>query len=193
MKKLFCMMVVLSLLSGTAALSEGIDLSGMTTEELTELQVRIREEINSRPHDYDKLIEEALEVLKAGWKTCYEEYAVPGQTYALDIRSVRVIRLKEGLGDAERKVFGDTRYVVEFLFYDDYFSNPAGCSGHQVGYMDYSCQNDCVLVDSQGGMMLTSHIFSTYRGRTYNIDLSPFVEEVTDYCDQYNQVIEFPF
>lgn len=60
MKKLICLMAVL-LLCASAAAGEGIDLSGMTDEELRDLRVRINEElaVRSRPVDGEVLLENA--------------------------------------------------------------------------------------------------------------------------------------
>ncbi len=191
MKRIVGMMIVVGMLFATNAFCEGIDLSGMSAAELAELQSRIQEEINSRPEDHEVLIAQALEVLKAGWKEEYDKNATSGVTFRLDIRGVRVIRIKDELNETAQKIFGDTKYVIEFLFYDDIYSDVNGFSGHKVGYYDYSGQMDSVLVDRQNNMTLSSHPIRNYSGRTYEMDYSSFIEEVTDYRDQYNQIIEF--
>ncbi len=192
MKRFVSLMAVLCMLCGAGALGEGIDLSGMTDTELEELQVRIREELNSRPDEHGQMIAEALEVLKAGWKKEYDEHAVPGTACILDIRGVRVVELKKELEEQESKVFGDTRYIVEFLFYDDFRSAFSGFSGHNAGYTDMSLLNDSVLVDGQNNMTLATGLIRRYALKAAETDYSSFIEKVTDYRDRYNRMIEFP-
>ena len=85
-------------------------------------QVRDREELNSRTGEFEQMIGKALNVLKEGWKEEYKRFAAPGSVYTLDIRGLRIIKIKDRLEEKEEKIFGDIRYLVEFLFYDDYYS-----------------------------------------------------------------------
>ena len=193
MKRFFCFLMILSLFIGTTALGEDIDLSELTPAQLAELQIRIQEEMDSRPEDHALLIAQALEVLKAGWKKTYDQQAKSGITFYLDIRGVRVIKLKDNLNEKAEKVFGSTKYIVDFLFYDDTYSCYSSFSGHNVGYLDLTAQKSCVLIDKQNNMTLSQNTIQSYFKMTYESDYSTFIEEVTDYRDQYNQIIAFSY
>ena len=193
MKRFISILILISLLCCSFALGEGIDLSQMTPEQLTELQARVQEEIDSRPEDHTLMIAGALEMLKAGWKEEYDKYGEPGMTFKLDIRGVRVIRLKDDLDEKTAGRLQNAKYIVDFLFYDDLYSDVMGFSGHKVGYYDYSGQKNNVVMDRDGHVFLAAHLLETYRSFTYETDYSSIVEEVTDYRDQYNQIIEFTY
>ncbi len=196
MKKLLGIMIVLCLLIGTCALSEGADFSTEKAAGSSSLQSFIIRDKDKQSHEYDQMVEQALEVLIAGWKAEYDQCAAPGVSYYLDIRGVRVIEMKEGLvpgPDNYYSIFQNARYIVEFLFLDDYLSDYEKISGHNVGYLDYSGMNNCVLVDQQNNMTLARRVLDIYRGRTYNGDYSSIVEKVTDCGDRFNQVIEFKY
>ena len=193
MKRILILFLGLMLLLTGCAFGEEPDLSGMSLEELLELQSRIRAEMGSRQEDYDALITRALSMLKAAWQEELARYDNPGKAYYVDIRGVRVIRIKEDLPERETEVFGGIKYLIEFLYYDDYMSCPAGfTSGHNVGYLDYSgAFANTFAVDDEGNMVPKPSLIRSYASRTYEADYSLFIEEVIDFRDQYNQVIEF--
>ena len=114
-------------------------------------------------------------------------------TFILDIRGVRVIKIKDDLDEETASRLQNARYIVDFLFYDDYLSASCSISGHNVGCHDLSMQKNDVIIDRDGNMSLTSHVIEVYRARTYQTDYSPIIESVTDYRDQYNQIIEFSY
>lgn len=192
-KSIFLMLLAACLLLPAFSSGEDMDLSAMTPGQLRDLQSRIANELVTRPEEYDGLVADAFEVLKAGWQEEYEKYAVPGMTYSLDIRGVRVIRIKDSLEQREAAYFGDVQYVVEFLFYDDYYCCPSGLAGSNAGYLAYSGFRYSVVVDRKGQMSLAMDPFRLYSTRTYTFDFSLFIDEVTDYGTKYNRMIEFSF
>ena len=192
MRRIWICFIVLCMLCCSCALGEGIDFSALSDEQLAELQSGIREELNSRHGEHHQMITLALNVLRNGWQQEYQKKGMPGTTYYLDIRGVRVIKLKDNLDEKASEVFDNSAYIVEFLLYDDYWSASLGLSysGHNTGYLDLTAQNDSVLVSKFGFMTLSSQTIKRYMSRTYAGDFSEFVESVTDYHDQYNQIIE---
>ena len=194
MKKLFFLVLILCLSVAASGLCEDLDLSGMTTEQLAELQSRIQDELDNRPADYDVIISEALDVLRDGWEKEYAKTAVPGTTYSIDIRGVRLIQIKDQLDGKEAEIFGGIRYLIEFLMYDDYFSSGTGMAQCNAGYMMLSGMNSTVVVDRNNQMALQgNNLIRLYTARTYNYDYSLFIEKVVDFHEQYNQVIAFTF
>lgn len=194
MKRLIVLFILICVLFSTYALSEEIDLSQMTPEELAELQSRIQAEIDSRPEDYTLLVTQALGVLKSYWEEEYGRCSSPGVTYLLDIRGVRIIKLKKDLAERESNLFGDVEYIIEFLYYNDYYSSSIfGNSGHNVGYLDiFTPTSEAVMVHYDGSMKLQVHPIQMYMSRYKELDYSLFIEEVVDLRDQYNQIIQFP-
>ncbi len=194
MKRILVILLAMALLVPVCSCGEDLNLSEMTTEELTALQFRIRSELNSRQMKYADIMEKALNVLKEGWKAVYAKSSNPDATYKLDIRGARVIVIKDDLDEKAAVLFGQAKYLVEFLFYDDYHSSELSLgSGHNAGYMDHSGINFIVGVDRNKNMMLINNdLFRLYSGRYYDNDFSSIIEEVYDYHGQYNQVIEFP-
>ena len=195
MKRLIVLLLGLILLLPACSLGEELDLSEMTPEQLADLQSRIQAELNSRPGDYDVIITQALAVLKDGWKEEFAKYSQPGITYYVDIRGVRVVRIKDNLEGKASEPFGNLKYLVEFLLYDDYFSSGSSLkSGHNVGYLDLSGVNCVVTVDLDDNMALTmTNPLRIYSSRTFNYDYSAIIEEVIDLHDRYNQLIEFSY
>lgn len=199
MKKLFLVLTLLCMLFAFCACSNSgssggeIDLTKMSDEQLANLQSQVQQEISSRPDDHAVMINQALDVLKARWKEEYDQCGKPGVTFRLDVRGVRVIRMKDNMDEKAAGTFGNIKYLIEFLFYDDYYSDRLGYSGHNVGYYDYSGAQNSVIVDRDGNMSISSNLIRIYVGKTYEQDYSGFIESVTDYRDQYNQVIEFSY
>lgn len=194
MKRILVILLAMALLVPVWSCGEELNLSEMTTEELTALQSRIRSELNSRQVKYADLMDRAMEVLKEGWKSEYAKGSNPDTTYMLDIRGARVIKIRDSLDEKAATLFGQAAYLVEFLFYDDYHSSSLSVSsGHNAGYMDHSGINCFVGADRSGNMMLVKdNPFLLYSRRYYNNDFSSIIEEVYDFHGQYNQVIEFP-
>ncbi len=199
MKRLLILLLGLILLFPACSLGDDPDLSKMTSEELTDLQARIQAELDSRHDDYDEIVTKALSVLKKGWKEEYAKSNKPGMTFYIDIRGVRIVRIRDDLGEKEAKYFEGIKYLVDFLLYDDYIScgtfsaNGAVGSGYNVGYLDYSGVKNVVTVDHDGNMVLAqTSPLRMYRAKTYECDFSTIIEEVIDFHEKYNQLMEFP-
>lgn len=140
---------------------------------------------------YSELVDQAIQVLCDAWNDIYWEEDYPDKEYLLDIRSTRIICIKDTLEEKQEEFFGDMEYVIEFLLYSDYMAAGENTSGLNVGYYDSIGMNDNVVVYKDGHMECQSRVLSNYRSRTYETDYSTFIDRVIDLHEQYNQEIHF--
>jgi len=136
--------------------------------------------------EYEEMVEEAINVLAEAWNDIYShEEFYPNPDYLLDIRNTRIVCIKDMLDEKQAEYFGDVKYIIEFILFDEYI--PTGVSG----YYGYSGMNDNVLVYKDGSMECTSRFLNGYRSRTFDVDFSTFIDQVIDLREEYNQVIRF--
>lgn len=128
----------------------------------------------------------AIEALKACWR---EEYAAsesaPGY---LEIKNTRIIAIAEAPKAAQEsmqpqadEIFGNVSCIVEFMLY----SNLAGLAPYYQAPGIW----ECVMVHKDGTMAVPlNNPFDAYRARTYSMDLSGIIADVTDLKQEYNAV-----
>ena len=105
-----------------------------------------------------------------------------------------MIRVKDNLDEKTAGYLKNAKFIIDFLFYDDYRSEMSNSSGHNVGFHDLTAVNNDVVIDHDGNIFLERNLIEVYMGRTYEYgDLSHIIESVTDYREQYNQIIEFKY
>ena len=140
----------------------------------------------------ETIARDAVDFLIDEWDEIYRSYfSENGDSYRLRICDTRVVRLKEDMPERQAEYFGDIRYIVEFLLYDDLVYARSGApSGSTVGYYTYSGLYNKVSVAEDGSMRLYDAI-GNYRGKYYDIDCRPIIDEVTDFGEQFNQEIVY--
>ena len=180
---LICLlMVVLILLSGV------ISISAEESAEQPRIVFGEYPEGESDPAFLSALVQKAQEVLADYYKGYYWDDDNPDTENTLDIRNTRVICVKEDLDEvqeeyissAQEEVFGDVRYVVEFLEYMDMPGSTISLPG-----------TDSVVVYDDGTMRYIYSIFRTYASRVFSYDFSTIIDQVIDLHEEYNQVIRF--
>ena len=141
--------------------------------------------------DYYDIAEAAIEVLAEHWNDKYWDKEFPDKEYVLDIRSTRIIKIKDEMEEREEDYFGDVQYIVEFLFYDDYMSYGSISGGQNIGYYQTTGIDNNIVVYDDGSLECMSNFIRLYTSKTYNMDYSTFIDQVIDLHERYNQVIRF--
>ena len=142
---------------------------------------------------YYGIAEDAIEVLAEKWNENYWNEDYPDKEYLLDIRSTRIICIKDKdtLEGKAADYFGDVQYVVEFLMYDDYFSYGNISSGQNAGYYQNTGVDNHIVVYTDGSMECKTNFIRVYSSMTYNMDYSVFIDQVIDFHEHFNQRIHF--
>jgi len=140
---------------------------------------------------YTEMVNEAIEVLADRWNDEYWTEDYPEREYILDIRSTRIIRIRENLTEEQNEILNGAKYIIDFLLYDDYLNYGDIPSGQGIGYYTQSGVNNNVVVLADGSMVCMSKVLDMYRARFFEIDFRPIIEQVIDLHEQYNQVIRF--
>ena len=138
---------------------------------------------------YDSIVEAAIESFADTWKTTLTDDSYQTDGY-VSIKNTRIIVLKEDpvfSSDTNKRsyeaAFKGARYVVEFLFYADYFGS--------APYYSYPGINNAVLVFEDGSCETVKNPVDTYRSRSYETDYSGFIEECIDLGGDYNRDFDF--
>lgn len=148
---------------------------------------------------YTEMVNEAIEVLAERWNENYWESEYPDKEYLLDIRSTRVVCIRDRFDEEQNdtiagvreELFGEVQYIIEFLLYTDTFSIGEIASGQNVGYYPNSMTDDNVIVYKDGSMECVSEYLQKYRARTFTVDFSTMIDQVIDLHEEFNQVIRF--
>ena len=141
--------------------------------------------------EYSEMVNEAIKVLADTWNDEYWNEDYPDKEYILDIRSTRIICIREDIEEELAKKIGGVRYIIEFLLYDDYLNYGEMPSGQGIGYYSQSGVNNNVVVLANGQMLCMSKVVDNFRNRTFISDFRPIIEQVIDLHEQFNQVIHF--
>ena len=141
--------------------------------------------------EYTEMVNEAIKVLADTWNDEYWNEDYPEKEYILDIRSTRIICIREDLTEEQAEILNGAKYIVEFLLYDDYLSFGEIPSGQGMGYYTQSGVNNNVVVLADGSMVCMSKVIDKYRARFFESDFRPIIEQVIDLHEQFNQVIHF--
>ena len=145
------------------------------------------------------MVNEAIEVLAERWDENYWESEYPDKEYLLDIRSTRVVCIRDSFDEEQNdtiagvreELFGEVQCIIEFLLYTDYLSVGEIESGQNVGYYVNPMTDDNVIVYKDGSMECVSEYLQRYRSRTFTVDFSTVIDQVIDLHEEYNQVIRF--
>ena len=145
------------------------------------------------------MVNEAIEVLAERWDENYWESEYPDKEYLLDIRSTRVVCIRDSfdeeqndiIAEVREELFGEVQCIIEFLLYTDFFSIGEFESGQNVGYYPNLMAYDNVVVYKDGSMECVSEYLQRYRSRTFTVDFSTVIDQVIDLHEEYNQVIHF--
>ena len=122
----------------------------------------------------------ARDALLREWREEYAQEMYEGHSGYLEIRSTRVFRIaEESVSHADQRqdeiaqqVFGDVKYVVEFVLFSDYQATEP--------YYFWAGLKDHVTVSPYGGTTVTQNPFNLYRGRTYLGDFTGIIEDTVD-------------
>ena len=122
----------------------------------------------------------ARDALLREWRGEYAQEMYEGHSGYLEIRSTRVFRIaEEPVSHADQRqdeiaqqVFGDVKYVVEFVLFSDYQATEP--------YYFWAGLKDHVTVSPYGGTTVTQNPFNLYRGRTYMGDFTGIIEDTVD-------------
>ena len=78
-------------------------------------------EVTENAGEYTEMVNDAIDVLAEAWNDIYsDESSYPNPEYLLDIRSTRIVCIKDTLDEKRAEYFGDIKYVIEFLLFDEY-------------------------------------------------------------------------
>jgi hypothetical protein len=131
------------------------------------------EKVSKKHH---QIITRATECLKDFWKEKYKEEVYDTSDGHFEIKNTRVITIKDN--DIEH--FQDVAYIIEYVLYTDYLGS--GPYYENIGL------NNNVVVYKNDTMEVKSDVIRRYRSTTYQTDFSSFIEDIDDYCCQYNCV-----
>ena len=138
----------------------------------------------------DALMLQAVETLKAAWKTTYRDGISQGMPLngILDIRGARLIRFVENPPEPMSKYlelrYGDPNAVdcvIEFTGFVDFY----GGGDAYYDEMGRSAGTNCIVVLRSGDMLPDYSFFSKYTARYYDQDFTPFIRELIDFGDRY--------
>ncbi|MBR3403561.1 MAG: hypothetical protein IKG67_15120 [Parasporobacterium sp.] len=141
--------------------------------------------------EYTEMVNEAIRVLADRWNDEYWTEDYPEREYILDIRSTRIICIRENLTEEQDEILNGAKYIIDFLLYDDYLNYGDIPSGQGIGYYTQSGVNNNVVVLADGSMVCMSKVLDMYRARFFEIDFRPIIEQVIDLHEQFNQVVHF--
>ena len=141
--------------------------------------------------EYTEMVNAAIKVLADTWNDEYWNEDYPERDYILDIRSTRIICIKDNLTEEQKEILAGAKYIIEFLLYDDYLNYGEIPSGQGIGYYTQSGVNNNVVVLEDGSMICMSKVIDKYRSRFFEADYRPIIEQVIDLHEQFNQVITF--
>ena len=154
-------------------------------------QTVIDDNAEEQQAEYIEMVNEAISVLADTWNDAYWNEDYPEKEYIIDIRSTRIICIREDLTEEQIESLQGARYIIEFLLYDDYLSYGEIPGGQGIGYYTQSGVNNNVVVLADGSMVCLAKVIDHYRARTFELDLRTVIEQVIDLHEQFNQVIHF--
>lgn len=185
MKKLLCLVVAFLLIS-VSAYAE-FDLSAMSPDELQQLITQAQTQLALSE---EKLVSQAIDLLKEYWRT--EIYA-PGKYISNDARgyleiiNTNVTYVKRDFATQAEyasnndSMFSNVYCVIDFVLLSDYFGS--------APYYSNSTMNNCVVVYLDGTMELSKYpLFDQYRSRSFNTDFSPIIKAVRSLGSAYDAV-----
>ena len=100
--------------------------------------------------EYTEMVNEAIRVLADRWNDEYWTEDYPEREYILDIRSTRIICIRENLTEEQDEILNGAKYIIDFLLYDDYLNYGDIPSGQGIGYYTQSGVNNNVVVLADG-------------------------------------------
>ncbi|MBQ7845401.1 MAG: hypothetical protein IJ392_04545 [Clostridia bacterium] len=185
MKKLLCLIAAFLLMS-VSAYAE-FDLSAMSPDELQQLITQAQTQLELAE---DKLVSQAIDLLKEYWRT---EVFAPGKYISNDARgyleiiNTNVTYIKRDFATQDlfanetETIFRDVYCVIDFVLLSDYY-------GSAPYYSNINMYN-CVVVHLDGTMEISKlPLFDLYRSRSFNTDFSPIIESVHSLGSAYDAV-----
>ena len=183
MRKILCMLAALLLIS-TSAMAE-FDLSSMSPDELQQLIAQAQTQLELSE---DKLVSQAVELIKDYWRT--EVYAPQMYTSNdprgyLEIVNTCVTYIKRDFAtqteyaSSTEAMFANVYCIIDFILLSDYY-------GSAPYYTDIGI-NNCVIVYLDGSIeMSRMPFFDQYRSRSFVTDFSPMIESFHNLKSAYN-------
>ena len=123
-----------------------------------------------------KAVEKSFEIFRAGWTDWLNERVSDAGEYVIDVKNVRIVKLKEN--DKDR--LKDVDFIVEFLFYMNYYQ-PGDAYSQSVN------MNDSIAFYKDGTAKLENRLIYAYQMMSYDVDTSGYIEEVRDFGAAFNR------
>ena len=125
---------------------------------------------------YHEEITDAIDVLESAWMQKYMDSDIKDKY--LEIKNTRFIKIAE----TDVEPFNNVDYIVEFIVFDNYFDS--------APYYSSSGLFNTVVVYKDGrSEAVQTSLFTLYRSRTFDGDVSKFIKHWEDLGETYNMVV----
>ncbi len=120
-------------------------------------------------------INDAIEIFSEELEKYYDEFEIENRY--IEIKNVRIIWLK----DNDNELLKDVECIVEFLAFTNYEES-------EPYYTDVSTFD--TIVFRKDGSYVVEDYMSKVHSQTYSWEHTEYIDRITDYDDEFNQVIE---